>query len=1153
MNTHSFHSFSFLLPAHLFFRRVAVLILFVASLLVLQNARAQDANWVGGSGGDPSEWVESANWSPAIIPSGTATFGSTGVLSVANDNGLVTIGAVQFTSVAQAYTISIDNTFIVNGAGVANNSVNTQNFNIFDTLIFQNSSSAGSGSGLVNYSNSGFVYFQDSSTAGSGTFTNNEIFQFSGSSNAGSASFTNNIELDFFDSASAASAAIANKGELTFNNSSTSGSAAITNSGTVQFLNSATAGSATLTTASGGLVTFTGNSTGGQAQFTTNAGGGFDMSGLDSGSMTAGSISGSGNYFLGSKTLIVGDSNLSGTVGGAISDGGISGGTGGALVKNGTGTLALTGSNAYTGGTILNAGALVVGNNYALGTGLFTITGGVLTGSAPSSVTIANNISAQGDFSIAAPQGVFYLTGTMDLNGAPARTITVTDAFDQIYLNGVIANGGLTLSSTYTSGDGGVFWMNSGANTYTGLTIIDHNVTLLLAGNVANQTILGNVLINPGGVLDINSSIQQISGAATVTDNSAGNNTRFGTVGGLWLSGNDVTLGALSGTGSVEMQNQSGTHAGVFTIGSGSFGGTIYDGGQGGQVVKTGTGTLIFGGSNTYSGSTIVNGGALQVDGVIASGTTLVNQGGILRGIGVIGGVLNNFSNVAPGDSPGTLTVTGNYNQMSSGTLTIQVAGIGAGQHGLLTVGGAATLDGKVKFVKLPGLQYKAGQSFIFLTATSGVSGTFAAVDLGTIMGAKVIYDPNDVQLEFQQGSFANFALLSNLTPNQTAVAQDLDIVSQGSGNSALITFLNNEPLGNLPHDFDLIAPEELTAIFQISEAFADVQSNNIENHLASVRAGSPSANNTTVGLLVRSDSVGLRDDSSKDGKDYKGSGPIPADTGSARWNLWSEGSGDLVRVGGDTNAAGYHFTTGGVTLGADYKVNDHFVFGLMGGYANTGATLTQNGSVDVESGRLGIYSTLFGGGFHLDGLATGGYNSYDTHRAALGGVAQGNANSAEFNSLLSGGYDIRAGHFTLGPVASAQYTCVDLQSFNENGSLAPLHFNAQNQDSLRSKIGFRIMSGWDIGGVVVTPGITAAWQHEYLDSAFALDSQFASGAGNTFTVRGPKLGRDSAVVSAGVNVQWTPRLSTYLSYYGELGRKNYEQNSISGGVNLSY
>jgi outer membrane autotransporter protein len=405
-------------------------------------------------------------------------------------------------------------------------------------------------------------------------------------------------------------------------------------------------------------------------------------------------------------------------------------------------------------------------------------------------------------------------------------------------------------------------------------------------------------------------------------------------------------------------------------------------------------------------------------------------------------------------------------------------------------------------------------------------------------------YDLDDISLTLDQVAFKTFAL----TPNQFAVASNLDRVVGDPRATNLIAFLNNEPLANLPRDFDLISPDSLTAIFEISRSFAEVQDANIENRLADVRAANTQPDSGTTVALAVSDgksTVGLRDD------DKKAVAPITPET--KRWNLWMEGNGDFVRVDGDGNGSGYNFDTGGVTFGGDYRVCDHFVVGLMAGYANTGATLTQGGSVDVNSGRVGIYSTTFGDGLYLNTLADGGYNSYDTHRLGLGGIAQGNTDGEEFDGMIGGGYDMHSGHFTVGPVVSAQYTYVSLNSFNEMGSLAPLYITSQSQDSLTSKVGFKVSSAWNVGGVTVTPSVTAGWQHEYLDSSFALDSQFASGAGNVFTVNGPKLGRDGVVVNAGVSVQWTERLGTYLFYDGELGRKNYELNSVTGGVKLGF
>src|SRR5262249_50348470 len=126
------------------------------------------------------------------------------------------------------------------------------------------------------------------------------------------------------------------------------------------FTNSSTAGNATVITNNGGSTQFFQFSTGGNAAFTTQAGGVFDMSGLIASGMTAGSIEGAGNYFLGSKTLTVLGSNLFAEVSGAIQDGGASGGTGGSLVKVGNGILLLSGANTYTGTTTVNGGALIV-------------------------------------------------------------------------------------------------------------------------------------------------------------------------------------------------------------------------------------------------------------------------------------------------------------------------------------------------------------------------------------------------------------------------------------------------------------------------------------------------------------------------------------------------------------------------------------------------------------------------------------------------------------------------------------------------------------------------------------------------------------------------------------------------------------------------
>jgi autotransporter-associated beta strand protein len=77
-------------------------------------------------------------------------------------------------------------------------------------------------------------------------------------------------------------------------------------------------------------------------------------------------------------------------------------------------------------------------------------------------------------------------------------------------------------------------------------------------------------------------------------------------------------------------------------------------------VVKSGSGTTTLTGASTYLGGTTVSAGTLNVNGSLAS-TATVQSGATLGGSGSVGGLIINSGGTAnPGNSPGTLTVTGN-------------------------------------------------------------------------------------------------------------------------------------------------------------------------------------------------------------------------------------------------------------------------------------------------------------------------------------------------------------------------------------------------------------------------------------------------------------------------------------------------------------
>ena len=240
-------------------------------------------------------------------PNGTATFTGNVPTSLTISNN-TSINTIQFNAGAPAYQFTIEQptsaNFLITGTGIVNSSANAP------------------------------------------TFIDNFYMDFLNGSSAGNANITNN-----------------SSGTLHFDNTSTAGNAIITNNSTLEFDGSSTAGNATITTNNVvlGRVVFNNNSTAGNAQFITNAGGYVDFSNTSgpggNHQVSAGSIAGAGNYFLGANRLTVGTNDLSTAVSGAISDGGLAGGAGASLVKVGTGTLTLTGTNTYTGATRPSAAA----------------------------------------------------------------------------------------------------------------------------------------------------------------------------------------------------------------------------------------------------------------------------------------------------------------------------------------------------------------------------------------------------------------------------------------------------------------------------------------------------------------------------------------------------------------------------------------------------------------------------------------------------------------------------------------------------------------------------------------------------------------------------------------------------------------------------
>jgi fibronectin-binding autotransporter adhesin len=224
------------------------------------------------------------------------------------------------------------------------------------------------------------------------------------------------------------------------------------------------------------------------------------------------------------STLTLGNNNANGNFSGTInsSAGSV------ALIKIGTGTLTLSGSNSYSGGTTLSAGTLLVSNPRSLGTNGLTIDGGTLnlatnlfiSSLAGAGGTIANNANTA--------TNIITLTGS-DATICAANIINGTGG---VGLS--LPAGTLTLSgnSTYTGGtyvgNGATFAIPNGPAAVGGFIIATNGATLSLSGGGATPGTPNSVTTLPGATVVFPSGAEgkiwqaQFNGSANSTNRYVG-------------------------------------------------------------------------------------------------------------------------------------------------------------------------------------------------------------------------------------------------------------------------------------------------------------------------------------------------------------------------------------------------------------------------------------------------------------------------------------------------------------------------------------------------------------------------------------------------------------------------------------------------------
>jgi chondroitin AC lyase len=299
------------------------------------------------------------------------------------------------------------------------------------------------------------------------------------------------------------------------------------------------------------------------------------------------------------------------------------GGTG-VLTKAGAGTLQLNASSSFGGGVSVDGGNLLTGANNALGSGAMTVSGfsavldlgdvhsqttGVLT------VDSGGTLAGSGNASIAASSytlksGVIGATlkGSGAVNKTTQGTVVLSGQNSISGLISIAAEGGrLVVAHPSALGSSQIKIAHKG--TESGTLVFQHS-----GSHTFSNIFQGFASANFSGATT-HPVIENLSGSTTLTSPmtvsaTGGHGAYFRSSGGFLTLAGDLT----QTVGSIRTFGFGGSADGLVS-------GNIVNATGGVAVVKDGSGTWTFSGTNTYASNTAINGGTLRIGNGGSSGT----------------------------------------------------------------------------------------------------------------------------------------------------------------------------------------------------------------------------------------------------------------------------------------------------------------------------------------------------------------------------------------------------------------------------------------------------------------------------------------------------------------------------------------------------
>lgn len=765
----------------------------------------------------------------------------------------------------------------------------------------------------------------------------------------------------------------------------------------------------------------------------------------------------------------------------------------GALTKDGGGTLTLSGTNTYEGGTTIRYGDVIATSDGALGSGAVVIDG------RSGYTRLRFEGASAGDLALTVKDGWLGFD-----NGANAGNATIHNktSYDSVVFFGNATagsanifneSGGVAFYGTADAGNATVVNRAQGYTFFTGSSTADH----------------ATIASDAGGRVDISS-----------------------------LAASGISIGSLSGDGTVSLGAKALTLGGLGK--NDTIGGAIEDGGfaggVGGSLIKIGAGTLTLNGVNTYTGLTTVADGKLIVgdDGhadAALAGAVNVNAGGTLGGIGTVGTTtIASGGTVAPGNSVGTLRVDGDITFAAGSAYVAEIAPSLDGD--LIDASGKATIDGGTVHAAKAGGVYTPGSRWTIVGADGGVTGTFDALAQDMpFVDLALGYDANHVYIDAIRNAVAFCDVAA--TFNQCSTGNGLETTGVGNPVYDAVAALPDEDSAGR-------ALDGLSGEIHASARSALIEDSAHVRDAATARIRAAFEGVGTVSLPVMA---------------YGPDGAEIAPAATDRLAAWGQAFGSWGSFDSDGDAAKLDHDTGGLLLGMDGFVTENWRLGLIAGYSHSSFDAGERASSgSSDNYHLGLYAgTRWGNLGFRSGLAYS-WHDVETNRAvSFPGFADGlsaDYNAGTFQAFGELGYRIDTAAAAFEPFADLAYVSLSTEGFTEKGGAAALTSHSQTTDVTFTTLGIRAATGFDLGGMRATARGMLGWRHAFGDTTPLATLAFAGA--DDFTVAGTPIAENAAVIEAGLDLGLTDTASFGVAYQGQIA-SDARQHGFNAKLNLKF